>query len=106
MSKIFKEVLNSLPDIRHVNKIKLYDINGIFVDEIENLPGTQGSLKVYFYLYNTFKEINLTAAEKGLELFSEHATDAKKHPGNHPNIDRLIDIIEADNILKIKTILR
>ena len=106
MSQIFKEVLNSLPDIGHVNKIKLYNVNGNFVDEIKSLPGTQGSMKVYFYLYNTFKEINITAAEKGLELFSEHTTDAKKHPGKHPNIDRLINIIQTDNILKIKTILR
>ena len=56
MSQLFKEVLNSLPDIDHLNKIKLYDVDSNFVDDIENLQGTQGSLKVYFYLYKNFKE--------------------------------------------------
>ena len=106
MSQLFKNVLTTLPDIDYVIKIKLYDSNGNFVDQIENLQGTQGSLKVYFYLYKNFKEINLEAAQKGLELFSEHTTEAKKYPGNHPNIDRLIDIMKTNNILRIETILR
>tara|TARA_B100000768_G_C10961616_1_gene241952 strand:+ start:98 stop:418 length:321 start_codon:yes stop_codon:yes gene_type:complete len=105
MSQLFKEVLNSLPDIDHVNKIKLYDEDGNFVDDIENLQGTQGSLKVYFYLYKNFKELNLEAAQKGLSLFSEHTAEARKKPGNHPNIDRLIDIVQTNNILRIETIL-
>ena len=50
MSQLFKEVLNALPDIDHVIKIKIYDVDGNFVDDIENMRGTQGSLKVYFYL--------------------------------------------------------
>ena len=53
-----------------------------------------------------FKKINLEAAQKGLELFSEHTAEAKKHPGNHPNIDRLIDIVQSNNTLRIETILR
>ena len=106
MSQLFKDVLNTLPDIDHVIKIKLYDTNGNFVDDIENLQGTQGSLKVYFDLYKNFKEINLEAAQKGLELFSEHTAEAKNYPGNHPNIDRLIDILRTNNILRIETILR
>ena len=106
MSQLFKEVLNALPDIDHVIKIKIYDVDGNFVDDIENLRGSQGSLKVYFYLYKNFKEINLEAARKGLELFSEHTAEAKKHPGNHPNIDRLINIVQTNKTLRIEIILR
>jgi hypothetical protein len=106
MSQLFKEVLNSLPDIDHLNKIKLYDVDSNFVDDIENLQGTQGSLKVYFYLYKNFKELNLEAAQKGLSLFSEHTIEARKKPGIHPNIDRLIDIVQTNNILRIEIILR
>ncbi|MBT7690137.1 MAG: DUF2322 family protein, partial [Nitrosomonadales bacterium] len=69
MSLTFKEVLKSLPDVNQLIRIELYDLNGNFVDKIDNLPGTQGSLKVYFYLYKTFKVINLQAAQKGLALF-------------------------------------
>ena len=69
MTQSFKQVLNVLPDIEHIDKINLYDLNDNLVDAIENMQGTQGSLKVYFYLYKNFKEINLAAAQKGLELF-------------------------------------
>ena len=106
MSQLFKDVLNTLPDIDHVIKIKLYDTNGNFVDDIENLQGTQGSLKVYFYLYKNFKEINLAAAQRGLDLFSEHTAEAKKNPGSHPNIDRLINIVKKNDTLRVETILR
>jgi len=80
MTQSFKQVLNVLPDIEQVKKINLYDQNDNLVDAIENMQGTQGSLKVYFYLYKNFKEINLSAAQKGLELFSEHTAEAKKTP--------------------------
>ena len=104
MPQLFKEVLDTLPNVDHVKKIKLYAVDGSFVDDIENLQGTQGSLKVYFYLHKTFKEINLEAAQKGLELFSEHTAEAKKHAGKHPNIDRLINIFQTNNILRVETI--
>jgi len=80
MTQSFKQVLNVLPDIEHIDKINLYDLNDNLVDAIENMQGTQGSLKVYFYLYKNFKKINSAAAQKGLELFSEHTAEAKKTP--------------------------
>jgi hypothetical protein len=106
MTQSFKHVLNALPNIEHIKKINLYDQNDNLVDAIENLQGTQGSLKVYFYLYKNFKEINLAAAQKGLDLFSEHTAEAKKNPGSHPNIDRLINIVKTNDTLKVETILR
>ena len=59
MSQLFKDVLNTLPDIDHVIKIKLYDTNGNFVDDIENLQGTQGSLKAVSYTHLTLPTILL-----------------------------------------------
>jgi len=106
MTQSFKQVLNVLPDIEHIDKINLYDLNDNLVDAIENMQGTQGSLKVYFYLYKNFKEINLAAAQKGLELFSEHTAEAKKNPRSHPNIDRLINIVKTNDALRVETILR
>ena len=106
MTQSFKQVLNVLPDIEQVKKINLFDQNDNLVDAIENMQGTQGSLKVYFYLYNNFKKINFAAAQKGLELFSEHTAEAKKNPGSHPNIDRLINIVKTNDTLRVETILR
>ena len=53
-----------------------------------------------------FKEINLAAAQKGLDLFSEHTAEAKKNPGSHPNIDRLINIVKTNGTLRVEIILR
>ena len=106
MTQSFKQVLKVLPDIEHIDKINLYDQNDNLVVVIENMQGTQGSLKVYFYLYKNFKKINSAAAQKGLELFSEHTADAKKNPGSHPNIDCLINIVKTNDTLRVKTILR
>ena len=106
MTQSFKQVLKVLPDIEHIDKINLYDQNDNLVVVIENMQGTQGSLKVYFYLYKNFKKINSAAAQKGLELFSEHTTEAKKNPGSHPNIDRLINIVKTNVTLRVETILR
>ena len=106
MTQSFKQVLDTLPNVEHIKKINLYDVNDNLVDAIENLQGTQGSLKVYFYLYKNFKEINLAAAQKGLDLFSEHSAVAKKNPGSHPNIDRLINIIKTNDTLRVETIFR
>ena len=106
MTQSFKQVLDALPDIEHIDKINLYDQNDNLVDVIENMQGSQGSLKVYFYLNKNFKEINLAAAQKGLDLFSEHTAEAKKNPGSHPNIDRLINILKKNDTLRVETILR
>ena len=43
MTQSFKQVLNILPDIEHIDKINLYDLNDNLVDAIENMQGTQGS---------------------------------------------------------------
>ena len=102
MSSKFKEILKTLPDVTELDRVELYDLNDNYIDKIVNLPGTQGSLKVFFFLYKKYKLIDTEAARNGLELFSEHTGDAKKKPGSHPNIDRLINLINNNEVLKIK----
>jgi hypothetical protein len=48
--------------------------------------------------------LTIDAALKGIELYSEHSKEAKDYPGKHPNIDRLLDIIKNEKVLKIKII--
>ena len=50
----------------------------------------------------TYGAITPDAARKGLELFVEHAEDARQHPGKHPNIDRLLDVIAGNKTFRIK----
>ncbi len=92
-SQVFQENLEQFPSVELVNNIDIYQ-DGKVIGTIENVPGQQGSLALYYYLYKTMGELDIYAARRGLELYAEHTADARANPGKHPNIDRLI-LIEA-----------
>jgi len=98
----FAANLKKLPGISHLAAINLLDADGNVLVVIENKAGSQGSLAVYNHLAQTFGAITPDAAKKGLELFAEHTEDARTNPGKHPNIDRLLALIEAKGTLRIK----
>ena len=98
----FSENLRKLPGISHLAAINLLDAEGQVVAAIENKPGSQGSLAVYNHLAQTYGAITPDAARKGLELFGEHTDDARAHPGKHPNIDRLLTLLEEKRTLRTK----
>lgn len=98
----FAEILKTLPPIDHIAAIALYR-NGdeTPVERIENKPGKAGSVAVYNALLQEFGVLNAAAARKGLELYAEHTADAEAHPGKHPNIDRLYQIIERQEVMRM-----
>jgi hypothetical protein len=98
----FNENLKKLPGISHLAAINLLDADGQVVAAIENKPGSQGSLAVYNHLAQIYGAITPDAARKGLELYGEHSDDARAHPGKHPNIDRLLSLLEDKKTLRIK----
>lgn len=98
----FAENLKKLPGISHLAAINLLDGEGNVVAGIENKPGSQGSVAVYNHLAQTYGAITPEAAKKGLELYAEHTEDARAHPGKHPNIDRLIELVESGRSLRAK----
>ena len=98
----FSVNLKKLPGISHLAAINLLDAEGNLVVAIENKAGSQGSLSVYNHLAQTFGAITPEAAKKGLELYAEHTEDARAHPGKHPNIDRLMVLVEEKKTLRIK----
>lgn len=100
----FSDVLLSLDDASHVARIELYRKDGSPAGVIENKPGSQGSVKVYNHLARMYGEISLDAAVEGLSLYSEHTEDAENCPGKHPNIDRLLNILEDEQPLTVKII--
>ncbi len=99
----FAELLATLPSADHLQKLNLLYPNGD-VETIENKPGSQGSLKVYFHLYQKHGKINAKAAQEGLRLYAEHTEDAQTNPGKHPNIDRLLDIAESGEELTVEVV--
>ncbi len=100
----FADNLKQLPSIAHLAELQLLDAAGNVVASIENKPGKAGSLTVYVALAAKHGGINVAAAQEGIELFSEHTADARAHPGNHPNIDRLFDVMASGKGYSVKLI--
>jgi hypothetical protein len=100
----FKDNLQLLPSAEGIAHIDIIDPTGNIIDTIENLPGKQGSLVVYQYLEQNFGALNAEAAEHGLVVFAEHAADAMNRPGAHPNIDRLLEIVDGGAPLSFRII--
>lgn len=100
----FSDVLQTLDSVEDVKRIELFFENGKSAGVIENKPGSQGSLKVFNHLYKMFGAITLDAAVEGLALFAEHTEDAENCPGKHPNVDRLLNVLENEEPLDVKIV--
>ncbi len=98
----FADNLKQLPKVSHLAAIELIAADEQVVAMIENKPGQAGSLAVYNHLAQIHGAITPEAARKGLELYAEHGEDARQNPGKHPNIDRLIGLIERGETLRVK----
>jgi hypothetical protein len=99
----FADNLRSLPSVAHLLALELVDAQNHTVARIENKPGQTGSLTVYTALATKHGSINAAAAAEGLALYAEHTEDAKNHPGKHPNIDRLLALLNSGTTLTIVT---
>jgi len=91
----FADNLKQLPAVAHLAALKLLDSQGQVAATIENKPGQAGSLAVYAALAAKHGSINAAAAQEGLDIYAEHTADSHANPGKHPNIDRLIKVIET-----------
>ena len=91
----FADNLRQLPPITHLAELQLIDAAGQVAASIENKPGKAGSLAVYNALAAKYGSIDVAAAQEGLALFAEHTESARQHPGSHPNIDRLFDVVAS-----------
>ncbi|MCK0509305.1 DUF2322 family protein [Aromatoleum anaerobium] len=100
----FADNLKQLPKISHLAALNLIEADDSIVGTIENKAGQAGSLAVYNHLAQLYGAIGPEAARKGLELYAEHSEDARANPGKHPNIDRLIGLIERGQTLRVKQV--
>lgn len=98
----FNDILATLDNAKHVQRIALFDRDGSPAGTLENKPGSAGSVRVYHHLYKKFGRLDAAAAREGLALYAEHTRDAQEHPGKHPNIDRLFAIIADNRVLSVE----
>lgn len=99
----FADNLAGLPVVDHLAAIELLDGERV-VARIENQPGSAGSVRVYAWLARQHGRIDAGAAAEGLLLYAEHSEDARRHPGKHPNIDRLLEL--GGRVLTVRSIPR
>lgn len=41
---------------------------------------------------------------RSMTTFAEHVADAGAHPGMHPNIDRLFEIVETGRVYAVRAV--
>jgi hypothetical protein len=95
---------SDLPDVSHIERLELFDEDYTPVAVIENRDGQRLSLQIYYKTALTFGGIGPKAANSALLRYGEHADDARRHPGKHPNIDRLFDIIAHEGHLSVNAV--
>lgn len=98
----FSDNLKALPAITHLAGLQLLDEQGRVVATLRNQPGSAGSVAVYAALAQRHGAITVAAAHEGLDLYAEHTADARAHPGKHPNIDRLLALVESGGRLAVQ----
>jgi hypothetical protein len=96
----FADNLAELPSGDNLSRIELVNGDAV-VAVIENRPSSAGSVRVYAWLAQRYGRIDRVAAAEGLRLYAEHGEDARRHPGKHPNIDRLLAIAAGDVPLRV-----
>ena len=51
-------------------------------------------MAIYSHLAQKYGgSLSPAAAQEGLDLYAEVVADARAHPGSHPNIDILLDVL-------------
>lgn len=99
----FVERLAALPAADHVARLELTGPQGQ-AEAIENKPGSAGSVRVYAYLAGKYGGIDAAAAREGVDIYAEHSADARLHPGKHPNIDRLLAVLDGGGAWQVQVI--
>ncbi|PKO25230.1 MAG: DUF2322 domain-containing protein [Betaproteobacteria bacterium HGW-Betaproteobacteria-8] len=100
--KRFTDILPTLENAEHIQRIDLFNPDGSRAGKIENKPGSAGSVRVYHHLWKKHGAITVEAAKEGLKIYAEHTEDAENNPDKHPNIDRLFSIIESSKPLTVE----
>jgi len=99
----FAERLAGLPGVDPLARLELTGPQGQS-EVIENRPGSAGSVRVYAYLAGKYGCLDAAAAREGVEIYAEHSEDARRHPGKHPNIDRLLAILDGGGPWQVRAV--
>lgn len=89
----------------NIVKIVIYRHNGETVGHIANTEGQKASFRIYLAIARRFVcQLNAQSARFGLGLYGDYVAEERRTPNRHPNIRRLLDIIEYQDELRLKLI--
>ena len=94
----FAENLKTIPTVENTVILRLYNEREELVSIIPNIPGRQGSIRVFQHLADAKGQINFEAAKEGLRLFGEHVEDAQKNPGKHQKLELLLGLKNRESL--------
>ena len=94
----FAENLKTIPTVENTVILRLYNEREDLVSIIPNIPGRQGSIRIFQHLADAKGQINFEAAKEGLRLFGENVEDAQKNPGKHQKLELLLGLKNRETL--------
>ena len=94
----FEENLKILPTADKTVLLRLYNQRNELVSIIPNIPGRQGSVRVFKHIADKKGLIDFEAAKEGLRIFEEKIEDARNNPGKHQKLELLLGMKSRENL--------
>ena len=96
--KTFEENLKSLPTAEKTELLRLYNESDELVSIIPNIPGKQGSVRVFRHISDKKGLIDFEAAKEGLRIFEEKVKEARNNPGKHQKLELLLGMKSRETL--------
>ena len=105
MSKLHSdfEQLPSSDDIEYLELHWSGKENGLpILERLENVQGKQASVRIYHALSQMNDgTVQAQQAKEGLRLYGAYTDDEKREPNSHPNIRKLLELVENNSQMRV-----
>jgi len=101
-----QDKLEGLPSVDNLAGLELYGEGFEPEAWVEHTPDRTTTVAIYYQMAIDYGGISPTAARKALDLFGDQAEEARAHPGRHPDIDRLFEVIDRGQYLSVRAVPR
>ncbi|MBS1256151.1 MAG: 2,3,4,5-tetrahydropyridine-2,6-dicarboxylate N-succinyltransferase [Deltaproteobacteria bacterium] len=101
--KTFEENLKLIATAEKTVLLRLYNQRDELVSIIPNIPGRQGSVRIFRHIADKNGIIDFEAAKEGLKIFEEKVEDVRNNPGKHQKLELLLGLKNREN-LRIETV--
>lgn len=81
-----------------ITEIIIYTKDHQPVGQLHNVEGQSASFRIYLAMAKRYVcHLNIQSAHFALELYGDYVGQEQQNPGQHPNIRRLLDVIERED---------